>query len=377
MKPFHLFQAIALAALLAGCRRESVQEETPAAAVSGESITFPTNSPQLAVLEIAPVESRQRAGLQLSGRLTWDDDLTVRVFTPFAGRVRRIIADVGRTVAKGAPLAEVESSDFGMAQADARKAESDLRLARLNLTRLRELSSHGAAAQKDLDAAAAGEELASSERTRAVSRLALYGAGVDSADGVFVLLSPITGTVVEKNLSPGQEIRPDMMLANALQFTLPLFVVSDPSRLWIQIDATEADLSRLQPEQKFTFSARAFPGQSFTGRVDTVSGSIDPATRTIKVRGTVDNAPARLKAEMFVSVGMPGVGTAAVSVASKAVFLSGSRHFVFVEEQPGRFKRQEVDVGDEQGGRVWIVGGLREGQQVVTDGCVLLQQLME
>jgi membrane fusion protein, heavy metal efflux system len=376
MKTFDLFNAAALAALLVACGHEPVPEESPSAAVSGESITFPTNAPQLSALEVAPVETHRRAGIRLSGRLMWDDDLTVRVFTPFAGRVRGITAEVGQVIAKGAPMAEVESADFGMAQADARKAESDLRLARRNLARSRKLSAHGAAAQKDVDAAEAAEAQASSERSRAVSRLALYGAGTDAMEGVFVLLSPISGTVVEKNLSPGQEIRPDMMLANAPQFTAPLFVVSDPSRLWIQIDATEADLPRLQPGQEFTFTARPFSGQTFTGRVDIVSGSIDPGTRTIKVRGTVDHA-ARLKAEMFVTVDLQGADSAAVSVQSKAVFLSGDRHFVFVEELPGRFKRQQVDIGDEQEGRVMVVGGLRPGQQVVTDGCVLLQRLME
>src|ERR1035438_8704824 len=167
------------------------------------------------------------------------------------------------------------------------------------------------------------------------------------------------------------------MLANIPEITAPLFVVSNPTRLWIQIDATEIDVPRLQPGREFTFTSRAFPDETFTGRVDNISEFIDPNTRTIKVRGSVDNARRLLKAEMFVNVILPGGETSNISVPAAAVFLKGEKHFVFVQEKPGEFSRQEVAIGSEQDGRVLIVNGLQAGQQVVTDGCILLQQLME
>jgi cobalt-zinc-cadmium efflux system membrane fusion protein len=153
--------------------------------------------------------------------------------------------------------------------------------------------------------------------------------------------------------------------------------VSDPTRLWIQIDATEVDVPRLQPGSEFTFTSRAFPEQTFTGRVDHVSAFIDPNARTLKVRGSVDNARRLLKAEMFVNVILPDGASQNISVPAAAVFLKGEKHFVFVQEKPGEFTRQEVVVGSEQAGRVLILNGLQAGQQVVTDGCILLQELME
>ena len=110
--------------------------------------------------------------------------------------------------------------------------------------------------------------------------------------------------------------------------------------------------------------------QTFTGRVATVSEFIDPATRTIKVRGTVDNSRRLLKAEMFVNVNLPGQESPGASVPSKAVFLKGERHYVFIEEQPGQFARQEVQIGVEQEGRILVLAGVQPGQRVVTDGCV-------
>jgi cobalt-zinc-cadmium efflux system membrane fusion protein len=377
MKFFRIINSLILATLVAGCHRAANPDQSGEPKVTGENISFPADSPQLASLELAPVESLAPASTQLSGRLTWNDDVTVRVFTPFAGRVRKITADIGQSVATNAPLAEVESPDFGQAQADARKAESDLKLAERSLTRERELLAHGAAAQKDVEAAEDAQAQAEAEHSRAVSKIAAYGANADSLDEVFILRSPLAGTVVDKSVSPGLEVRPDQMLANLPEITAPLFIVSDPTRLWIQIDATEVDVPHLQPGNEFTFTSRAFPDETFTGRVDKVSEFIDPNTRTIKVRGSVDNPRRRLKAEMFVNVILPGGATHDLSVPAAAVFLKGEKHFVFVQTKPGEFTRQEVAIGSEQAGRVLILNGLQAGQQVVTDGCIFLQQLME
>jgi cobalt-zinc-cadmium efflux system membrane fusion protein len=290
--------------------------------------------------------------------------------------VNKVLADIGQTVEKNGALAAVESPDFGQAQSDARKAESALKLAEQSLARERELFAHGAAAQKDVEAAEDAEVEAAAEHSRAVARLAAYGATADSVDEIFTLESPLAGTVVDKRVTPGQEIRPDQMLANIPEVTDPLFVVSDPSHLWILIDATELDVVRLQPGREFTFTARAFPDEVFTGHVDKVSGFIDQDTRTIKVRGSVDNPSGKLKAAMFVNVDLASDAAPSLCVPAKAVFLKGEKHYVFVEESPGEFARQEVVTGSEQDGRIPIISGLQAGQQVVTEGCILLQQLL-
>jgi cobalt-zinc-cadmium efflux system membrane fusion protein len=366
-----------LSILLPGCQRPQHAETVPEIMVTNNTIMIPAGSPQLTALSIEPVEARPREVVSLAGRLTWNEDATVRVFTPFTGIVRKLFVDINQQVAKGDALVELQSSDFGQAQADARKAESDFRKAEKNLARSRDLVEHGAAAGKDLEAAEADFASAQAERDRTTQRLAIYGATATPTERGFLLPSPLAGTVVDKSVTPGQEVRPDQMLANVPQYTAPLFVISDPAHLWIQIDATEADLPALRPGHEFTFTSRAFPEQAFTGRVDVISEFIDPNTRTIKVRGTVENSGQHLKAEMFVNVALPMSETSGASVPSKAVFLQGEKHYVFVEKQPGQFERREVQLGPEQDGHILVLAGVQPGQRVVTDGCILLQQSLK
>src|SRR5205823_10162629 len=145
----------------------------------------------------------------------------------------------------------------------------------------RELYEHGASPKKDLDAAEADLARARSERERTARRLEFYGGSTTNVDQVYPLQSPLTGVVVEKNINPGQEVRPDQMLANAPQFFSPLFVITDPSHLWVQMDAGEQDVPRLKPGQPILVRSRAHPNEVFSGKIEVISDFFDPSTRTI------------------------------------------------------------------------------------------------
>ena len=139
---------------------------------------------------------------------------------------------------------------------------------------------HGAAAQKDVEAAEAGYTAALAERDRAAARLANYGGSNKGTNSVYTLRSPLAASVlVERNINHGQELRADQMLANAPNLFAPLFVISDPTKLWLQVDVSEADLSSLQPGQSLRiYSTNAFPGMVFEGTIEKIGGTMDPAT---------------------------------------------------------------------------------------------------
>lgn len=380
MKPLSLILLLGTLVTV-GCHRETektADQANPDVKVAAGKVTIQPESPKLSSVSLESAEVSKGGTIRLNGRLAWDDSLTVRVFTPFAGRVIRILAEPGQTVKKGDPLATVASPDYGQTQAEARRAAGDFALAERTLRRVRELLDHGAAPLKDLESAEADFQRTQSELQRTSARLAYYDGNTNAVDQVYTLRSPLDGVVVEKNLNPGQEIRPDQMLAGTDRQAAPLFTVTDPSHLWILLDANEADLPLLRVGQRFELRSRTVTGREFAGRIEQISDFLDPASRTVKVRGSVDNSSRQLKAEMFVTAEiLPDGQVAGADISARAVFLKGERHFVFVEEGKGVFARREVKAGPEHNGKVLVLEGIQPGQRVVTEGSLLLEQLLQ
>ncbi len=364
------------AAALCGCghRAESPLSGDPK--VEGQTLTFPTNSSQLAALAIEPARPARAPAPRFPGRVVWDDNLTTRVYSPFAGRVTRVLTELRTEVGTNTPLALIASPDFGQAQADARRADTDLLLARRTLTRARDLFAHGAAPEKDLQAAEADASRAEAEKQRTEARLRLYGSLEGGIDQLYRLTSPVAGVVVERAINPGQEVRPDAMLANSDKIATALFVITDPSHVGVMVDVTEQDLSQFRPGLEAVIRSRALPEVTFNGRVALVSEQIDTATRMVPVRLTVENPERLLKAEMLVSVELAPATPEGLEVPAKAIYVKGDQHFVFREAGAGRFQRQPVKVGPERDGRILVLEGLRDGERVVSDGCLLLEQIL-
>jgi len=363
---------------LAACAKSPAHVEPATPVAEGDRVSFPADAPGLTALAVAPAAAHSGEVRRVTGRLAWDEEVTVRVYSPVAGRVLSVSAGLGETVARDAELCRLNSPDIAQAQADARRAAADLLLAGRTLDRLRDLFAHGAVARKDVEAAEDAEAGARAENQRAAARLQLYGVPAEGAvDGGFPLRAPLAGVVVEKNINPGQEVRPDQMLANAPQLFAPQFVLTDPSRLWVMLDVSETEAAALQVGEELRLISRAWPARTFAGRVESIGRSLDPATRTIRVRGSVDNSSRLLLAEMYVTVEILVNDVAGVDVPTNALFAREDRRFVFVETAPGKFQRRVVKVARESADRSVVSEGLSVGDRIVVEGCLLLESLLE
>ena len=211
------------------------------------------------------------------------------------------------------------------------------------------------------------------ESSRAEARTKLYGgASGGSVNQQLTLSSTINGMVVERNLNPGQELRPEQSGVGVP----PLFVVSDPSSLWVQIDARESDIGSLKAGAKFDISVPSLNGQVFQAVVKAAGDFIDPATRTIKVRGLIANPQRLLKAEMLVTARitrtMPEGG---VTIPANAALLYGTKHQVFVQTVASTFEPREVELAYEGHKNVVVSKGLNAGEQVVSENPLLVARL--
>jgi cobalt-zinc-cadmium efflux system membrane fusion protein len=358
---------LALAAL--GCRPGGPDAGPPGPRLEGDRVAYAADAPELSALAVAPAEPEAAATVLTTGRLAWNEDATARVFSPVAGRVVRLLADVSTRVGRGQPLALLQSPDLGQAQADAARAATDLDAAERTLVRARALYEHGAAPRKDLEAADADRARSAVESARARARLALLGGGTGAVDQSFRLVSPLRGVVVDRALNPGQEVRGDAQT--------PLFTVSDPSSLWVYLDLAEKDLGRVRPGMGLAIRSAAYPERVFAGRVEVVGETLDPTTRTVKARGRLENPARLLKAEMYVDVEVSDpAARPRLAVPTTAIVAEGERRFVFVEEGRGSFRRRPVVAGPERDGKTEILSGLAPGQRVVAEGSLLLESVL-
>ncbi|RZT36748.1 efflux RND transporter periplasmic adaptor subunit [Cupriavidus agavae] len=365
---------VALCALaLAACGKKEVADNDDDPKISGQTIAYPASVKTLPGIVGQPVQSGGDRMLNMPGRLVWNEDRTVRMASPFAGRVMEILVQPGASVKAGQPLAMLTSPDYGLAQADARKAAADSAVAAKSLARQRELYDAGIIAQKDFEQAQADSARAAADTQRTQAALRMYGAGGgDAVNQRFALRSPIDGLVVERNINPGMEVRPDQ------QPNAPLFLITDPTTLWAQLDAAEADLGLFKPGIDVELHSAAYPGEAFKGTVVKIADYVDPASRSVKVRLSVPNADRRLKAEMYVTAKVQAASFQGISVPSKAVFLADNKNYVFVRTSaaPIVFERREVRLGVTLPGTTEVVSGLSAGDVVITDGNLYLQDIL-
>lgn len=368
-----IFCAGLLCCLVAACGQKPDDVPPAQPVINGERISFPKDGKQTVLLKSAPADANFATTITVPGRLAWNEDRTSRIFSPVGGRVVALPAVPGQAVKSGQMLAGISSPDFGQAQAEVRRAETDLTLADKSLSRAQELHAAGVIAEKDVHAALADQARAQAERDRTLAREKLYGKSSGSAvDQQFRLTSPIAGIVVERNVNPGQEVRPDQ----AQPGNPPLFVVTDPTLLWAQLDLPESLLGAVRPGMNIVLRAGAFPDEKFPARIEFVADAIDPASRTVKARASVANAERRLKSEMFVNAELATPVDAAPKVPASAVLLLGDKQFVFVDLGDFVYERRPVVADEIRLGLMRVRSGVKPGEKLVVEGGLLLQQLL-
>ena len=345
----------------------AVVEHQPAAQrIASDTLRFATDAPQLLFLQIQPVAAFPEPLVEpLNARVSYDDNHTARVFSPLAGRVVKIAAEVGSRVNAGDPLLVLDSPDFAVAEADGAKANADLQRKKDTFERAKQLYEIKGIARKDVESAEADWHQAEAESQRARARMKNLNTSNAASDGKFILRAPVSGTITERQVSAGSEVRPDA--AN------PLFVITDPRHLWVLVDLPERQLDKIQPGRFVSIEVDAYPDMAFTGKVAVIGGTLDPVTRRIQVRCEVDNPALKLKPEMFARVtpiaskqgGLP-------RVPNTALLTQGLYSFIFVEQSPGVLQRRRVTLSTQGSQYSYVSAGLEAGERVVSSGALLL-----
>lgn len=245
--------------------------------------------------------------LTLSARLTYAEDGFSRISSPLQGPVLDVRVKLGQAVKAGDILMVIDAADIARAYAAYVEEISELGLAERNYELTKDLYKAQAMSLKDLEHAENDLNRERAEFKQAKGRLlSLRVPAVELSKPLaqqqitsrFELRSPLTGTVVERNVTPGQIVGPAS--------DAPLFTVADLGRLQVVADVYERDLSGIKIGSVGTMTVEAYPGIEFPATIAVIGDVVDPATRTIKIRASVSNADRRLKPEMFARLTVAG-----------------------------------------------------------------------
>jgi cobalt-zinc-cadmium efflux system membrane fusion protein len=365
--------ATAMILSTAGCANKN-NDETQTSFVKASNVAL-TAAQRQNVHLYTVVASKFHRTIEATGVVDFDNNQATSVLAPFSGPVSRLMVSLGDQVKKGDALAEVDSPDFATAIGTYRKAlataKTNRRLADLD----KDLIQHHGVAQREAEQAETDAVNAESDRDAALQALVALnvhprtikdiqeGRPVARPEGT--IRSPITGTVVEKLITPGELLETGTTLC---------FTVANLSRVWVMAQVFGSDLAAVSLGDSAEV-ATGIDGKNFSGTVDNISALVDPDTRSVIVRVVAENPENFLKKQMYVHARIQARQESIGLLVPVSSILRDDENlpFVFVVQSDGSFARQRVTLSYRAGDQYNIEEGLNVGDQVVIDGGLFVQ----
>jgi membrane fusion protein, heavy metal efflux system len=307
------------------------------------------------------------ARISVAARVEVDETRLTRVGSPVMGRVNGLAVREGQNVTRGQLLATITSTGLSDAQLTFLKALSQTQLASRAVERADVLLKADVIGSAELQRRQAELTQAEAELAAARDQLRLLGV---AADGIAALErtrelrsvarieATMSGTVLDRTVAMGQVIQP----------ADTIFEIADLSNLWLVASVPEQSAGTLRPGQQVDATLAAFPGETLRGRLSFVSSTVNPETRTVRVRMDVPNRHSRIKPAMLATMMIQDPTQQRLVIPSAAVVREGDSDFVFVERAKNQFFLTPVKLGEEQAGRRVLEEGLAPGVKIAVEG---------
>ena len=329
-----LFLVVSLIVLSASCSNDPKPAPTKAEVTLDPSL-YTADRPEL--FKLVRVETRDLPTvLTATGSVTPDVNRTIHVTSQGSGRVVDLRVKLGDFVNKGQVLISIYSADLAGAFSDYQKALADERLAKKSMDRAQLLYSHGALAEKDLQAADDAEEKAKVDVQTTEQHVRILGGDPAHPGSLIELRAPVSGTIVEQNISGFEGIK-------SLDNSPNLFTIADLTQVWVVCDVYENDLSQIQLGDSAEIRLNAYPEKTYKGTVADISRVLDPNLRSAKVRIVLPNPDGSLRPNMYaVATFRSRKVQPRLVVPTTAIMRLQDKDWVFRKEGQNQFRKTEV-----------------------------------
>lgn len=364
-----LLALVCASTFLAGCgSKNSVKAESTK---SDESVD---------PLKITPVPSlRERLSLgvpelqevsdtyEVAGRIEADATRLARVGSPVRGRITDLLVLEGEHVRRGQPLATLYSTDLSDTQFGFIKAVSQQQLNERSAERGKQLLDADVIGTAELQRRQA--EVLQANAEVAALRQQLDALGMTDAalkklestrkiNSQYQVMASISGTVLDRSVTIGQIVQPAEIA----------FLIADLSNVWVIADVPEQAAGDVHIGKQVEAGLAAFPGEKIHGKLSFVGATVNPQTRTVRVRMDLGNPKGRYKPDMLATVTLEGRPMQRLTVPTTAVVREGDTDNIFVQVAPNTFVLRQVTLGMESGDRRVLMSGITKGEHVVLDG---------
>jgi cobalt-zinc-cadmium efflux system membrane fusion protein len=313
------------------------------------------------------------------GSIDFNQDMTVQVFTPYAGRIVQLSAQLGDEVQKGQVLFTIDSPDLVQASSTLISAASVLDLTSRNLVRAKTLYDTRAWSQQQYEQAVSDQQTAEGNLRAARDAVRIFGktdAEMDrmikerKVDPILVVYSPVPGRIAARNAAPGLYVQPGNPPAP--------YAVADVSTMWLLANVPENDAPAYRVGQPLKVKVPAYPDHEFEGRVNTIGLTVDPNTRRVLVRSVIEDPRHELWAGMFanfvIQVGNP---MRSLAVPVNGVVREGDGTMtVWVSADRRHFTKRTVKIGIQYDGYHQILDGLKAGEIVATESALFMNNAL-
>jgi cobalt-zinc-cadmium efflux system membrane fusion protein len=358
-------------------RLSAAQPEQPLVSAKATDNSLHLTPSQLSSLTVNTVGRLAFRTEELAdGRIALNSDTATQVFSPYSGRVIRVIAGIGQHVRKGAPLFSMEAAEFAQTQSDLLNANTQLKLARIAEERRHAAFDSKGGSLQDWQQSQADLAAAQTALDSVRNRLRIFGETdeqiaslerLKSPSPVTNVTAPIDGVVTDRQVGPGQYLQ----AGNAT----PVYTVGDLATVWLVADVREVDAPWVEVGQEIEVRVLALPGRIFEAKLTSVGSAVDPVTRRVPVRATIENADGKLKPQMFATFSIITSGeSAALAVPEEAVVREGEAARVWVVQGANDLASREIRTGRINNGMVEVLDGLKPGDKVVTRGSLFIDR---
>ena len=304
--------------------------------------------------------------ITLTGQVDFNQDNVVNIFPLISGNIQGITAVLGDYVEKGQVLGVIRSAEMAQYSSDILNAETNLRLAEITLDKTKDMYKTGLASKTDSLSAEVAMQQAKAEVLRSQRVLTINGG---STTGEYAVKAPISGFIVQKQVTNDQAIRAD----NGTN----LFTISDLKNVWVWANVYESNMDKIHMGDDVDITTLSYPGRIFKGKVDKIMHVLDAASKVMKVRIVIDNPDYALRPQMFASVTVTNTQhKQAIYVPSGAMIFDHSQYYVLVYHGEGKADITPVNRLSVLGDKTYLISGVQPGEKVIcTDAIQLYDQL--